>query len=120
MKVSVVFISLLAAWTLASAAPRLPIPSGSYTFQHRFAEQPNITGMHVLAKINGRHIVLVNRDKPSGFPPGVIAEGTLMWHAGTKQWIIGNKASDRYTKVVGGCSDGPEVIDLQKKIYWTC
>lgn len=21
---------------------------------------------------------------------------------------------------VGGCSDGPEVIDLEERIYWTC
>ena len=21
---------------------------------------------------------------------------------------------------VGGCSDGPEVVDLKKRIYWTC
>lgn len=55
-----------------------------------------------------------------GFPKGTIAEGTLMWHPKTKEWIIGLEAGDRDAVEVGGCSDGPEVVDLKKRIFWTC
>jgi len=120
MKVSIAFISLLASSAYAAAAPPSPLPSGQYTFQHKFAEQPNLPSVPMLAKINGLHIVLVNRARFGGFPKGVVADGILMWHAASKQWIIGHKASDRNVKEVGGCSGGPDAIDLQKKIYWTC
>lgn len=74
----------------------------------------------LLAKITGHHIVLINQSKSDVFPIGVIVDGELMWHAKFKQWIVGQTKADRYAKEVGGCSEGPEVIDLVKKIYWTC
>ncbi len=120
MKHFAIFMALLVSSTQAGAAPPLPIRSGQYTFQHRFAEHPTVKSISFTAKINGTHIVLINKAKSDVFPKGVIAEGTLMWHAGSGQWIIGQEASDQLVKDVGGCSDGPEIIDLQKKIYWTC
>lgn len=72
------------------------------------------------AEIRGRHIVLVNETPSEVFTKGVVAEGTLMWHSRSGLWIIGNSDSDREAKEVGGCSDGPETIDLKNKVYWTC
>ncbi|KAF1720916.1 hypothetical protein SAMN06296416_101318 [Pseudoxanthomonas wuyuanensis] len=72
------------------------------------------------ATIDGTHIVLINPKASGPFPAGIIAEGELMWHAGSRQWIIGHKDTDRTLPDVGGCSDGPEVVDLVGKIYWTC
>ncbi len=72
------------------------------------------------AKISGRHIVLINDGQSNIFPKGVIAEGILTWHSKSKQWIISDNKSDRYAKDVGGCSNGPEVVDLKKRVYWTC
>ncbi len=43
-----------------------------------------------------------------------------MWHAKSKHWIIGDNAKDKQAEEVGGCSDGPQVIDLKRGIYWTC
>jgi len=112
---------VLAIWTsTVAAAPPLPLQSGQYTFKHRFAEQPNMPSLVLTAKIRGHHIVLINRRASEVFPKGVIAEGTLMWHAASKQWIIGTSKADRYARDVGGCSDGPDVVDLRKRIYWTC
>lgn len=102
----------------ADRAP--PLASGQYIFQHHFAEQPNLPSIPVVARIDGNHIVLVNASASDVFPKGVIAEGTLMWHAASKQWIIGNDPSDRTAKAVGSCSEGPEVVDLERLIYWTC
>ena len=115
----------IAAFTLAfavvnSSEPRLPLASGDYVFQHRFAEQPALQSISLDARIRGHHIVLVNPKASDPFPAGVIAEGDLVWHAATHQWIIVESELDRSTEEVGGCGDGPEVIDLEARVYWTC
>lgn len=103
-----------------SADPSIPLASGTYVFQHRFAEQPDIQGTPLRATIHGSHIVIVNSEAADPFPAGIIAEGRLMWHARSGQWIIGHKATDRKARNVGGCSGGPEVVDLAHRVYWTC
>jgi hypothetical protein len=105
---------------MAATAPPLPIHSGQYVFQLRHAEQPNMPGIKLIARIHGHHIILINKSKSDIFPKGVIADGQLMWNADAGHWIIGYSDSDRYTKEVGGCSGGPEVVDLRKRIYWAC
>ena len=102
-----------------SAAPKLPIQSGKYIFQHKMAEQPTIPNTPLTVNITGRHIVIVS-ETIGIFPKGIVEEGTLMWHAKSKHWIIGQSASDRYANEVGGCSDGPSVIDLKNKVFWSC
>jgi hypothetical protein len=116
----IAFGALAVASLAVAAEPALPLRSGRYAFQHRFAEQPEMPSIPLLARISGHHIVLINRTPSAVFPKGVIAEGTLMWHARSGQWIIGDKASDRDAEEAGGCSDGPEVVDLVRLIYWTC
>jgi hypothetical protein len=63
---------------------------------------------------------LVNESESDVFPRGILEEGTLIWHKKSAQWIIGQVPADADAGEVGGCSDGPAVIDLEKKIYWTC
>jgi hypothetical protein len=118
--ITVIALALSGFSAHAESPPPLTIKSGEYTFQHRFAEHPNIKSIALSAKINGTHIVLINNTQSDVFPKGVISEGTLMWHRASKQWIIAQQPSDQLAKEVGGCSDGPEVIDLRKKIYWMC
>ena len=116
-------IALIAITTISCATvsePRQPLQSGNYTFQHRFAEHPDMQSFQLTAKINGNHIVLINNEPSNAFPKGVVAEGTLMWHSRSRQWVIGNSNDDRDAVEVGGCSDGPEVVDLQGRTYWTC
>ena len=114
-------LMLFATFTAAAgSAPPLPIQPGQYAFRHRFAEQPNMPSIALTAKISGHHIVLINPGKDGVFPHGVVAEGTLMWNVAIRQWIIGQDTSDRYTHEAGGCSEGPEVVDLANRIYWTC
>jgi len=104
----------------SSGAP--PLPSGDYVFVHKFAEaeQSNIPSIKLDVQIRGRHIVLTNNDKTDVFPAGVVEQGTLMWHAASGQWIIGTKPTDVDAAEVGGCSAGPAVVDLERRIYWTC
>src|SRR5262245_33004444 len=105
MKHSLVLIPLLASCA-AATQPSVPVPSGQYIFQHRFAEHPNMPSVSMTARIDGAHIILVNEAQSSAFPKGVVADGTLMWHAGSRQWIIGKTGADSHAKEVGGCSDG--------------
>jgi uncharacterized lipoprotein YbaY len=117
-------ISLLAAFLVAGCSttsdPPIPIASGQHVFQHRFAEHPSIPSVSLTVVIDGSHIVVTNPRAVDPFPAGVLADGKLMWHTASAQWIIGHKDTDRLAQDVGGCSDGPQVVDLAAKIYWTC
>jgi hypothetical protein len=114
----------LAAFVLTGCAttddPAIPLPSGHYAFQHRYAEQPTLPGFPVDVVLRGAHILITNPKAEDTFPVGVLAEGDLMWHAGSRQWMIGERESDRSAAEVGPCSAGPEVVDLARRIYWTC
>lgn len=101
-------------------AKDIPLPDGNYTFHHKFAEHPNMPSIKLNAKIEGNRIILINNDKKGVFPLGLIVDAPLYWHEKSKQWIILNFEEDKNALDVGGCSDGPEVIDLIRKIYWTC
>ena len=104
----------------APADPPVPLASGQYTFQHRYAEHPTMPSMRVTVTIRGTHLTVTNPVAADPFPAGDIAEGQLMWHGASAQWIISEDDADRLAQDVGGCSDGPEVVDLEQKIYWTC
>jgi hypothetical protein len=119
MKICLGLIFLFASATACAAKPLL-IEPGQYKFQHHFAEQPSIPSITVDVRIDGRHIVVTNNDKTDVFPHGVLAEGTLMWHSASGQWIIGDTPNDAKLSDVGGCSDGPEVVDLKNHVFWTC
>ena len=108
------------AGCVAASEPPVPIASGEYTFTHRFAEHPTIAGIRLEVRIDGAHVVVVNPKASGPFPAGVLDEGTLMWHAATEQWIVGHEEADSSLPDVGGCSGGPQVIDLENRVYWTC
>ena len=102
------------------ATPALPIKTGEYMFQHRDAEFPNSPGFPVRVAIHGNKITITN-PKPYGqIPSGVIDQATLMWHAVERQWILGHSDADREASEIGGCSNGPNIIDFEAKIIWTC
>ena len=120
MKHSLLLSAFFIASCSAASDPPIPTASGKYMFQHRFAEHPSMSSIPLNVTIDGSHIVVANPTASDPFPAGILAEGELMWHAASGQWIIGHKESDRSIQDVGGCSDGPEVVDLAAKIYWTC
>ena len=122
MKQTIVIISLVCAMLSGTvqADPALPIRSGEYIFQHRDAEFPSSHGFPVRVTIRGNKITVIN-PKPYGpIPGGVIEQATLMWHTKTNQWILGHGDADREAPEVGGCSNGPNVIDFKTRIIWTC
>jgi hypothetical protein len=97
-----------------------PIPAGEYTFQHRFAEHPSMPSVDIQVRFGDGRIVVTNTTPGTPFPLGVVAEGQLRWNGNVGRWIIANSPADVEATEVGACSDGPEVVDLEKRIYWTC
>ena len=97
----------------------VPISHGSYTFQHKFAEHPNSESISLDVEITGSKITVTNNNELSAWPKGVVEEGQLFLHS-SKKWIITHNESDKQAIEVGGCTDGPTVVDLIKKVYWTC
>lgn len=96
---------------------------GVYTYKIAFAEWGGKSqGATCTVIIKGNHIKVVHNGKStlSGTKGEIIAEGTIMKHRKTGKWIIGRTAKDKDAKEIGGCSDGPQVIDFVKKIFWTC
>ena len=103
-----------------ASQPPLPIASGTYRFRQRFAEHPSMQGTEFAATIDGRRIRVVNDGDSSVFPRGVVETGTLVWHARSREWVIATQPADADAEDVGGCSDGPTVVDLVARVYWTC
>ena len=97
---------------------------GTYIYKTAFAEWGGRSlGSLVTVVIKGNSIKVIANDKSnlSETKKGdIIEQGIIMKHKKTGKWIIGHKASDKFAKEVGGCSDGPTVIDFQNKKWWTC
>jgi len=119
MKRAMPFLLAIALAACASQ-PALPIAPGVYRFQQRFAEQPSMQGTELEATIDGRHVEFVNVANSSVFPMRALEDVILLWHARSRQWIIGSVPGDARVEDVGGCSGGPTVVDLVARIYWTC
>ncbi|WP_051240105.1 hypothetical protein [Arenimonas composti] len=100
--------------------PPPPLASGTHDFEHRYAEHPDMPSLRLRVRIDGSHVIVDNPQAANPFPAGVIDEGRLMWHPVAKRWIIGHEDSDRLRRDVGGCSDGAHVIELEKRVFWTC
>ncbi len=49
----------------------------------------------------------------------IIDEGKILKHK-SGVWIIGTDEKDVNTEEVGGCSDGPRIIDFEKMKFWMC
>lgn len=49
----------------------------------------------------------------------IIDKGFILKHVSGK-WIIGHNLKDKNAKEIGGCSEGPTIIDFKKKEFWTC
>ena len=121
MKVYIALLVVASQAVLAAPAKHPPaLKSGTYKFQHRFAEHPDMKSFSVIVKIHGSTITIVNPHATSLFPEGVLAQGRLTWHSKSRNWIIATEPSDAQASEVGGCSNGPEIVDLQKRVYWTC
>lgn len=99
---------------------KIPLDDGNYEFQHKYVEHPNMASFLMTGHIQGRQLRLYSDEEDEVFPRGLISEGELFWHADSQQWIIVTEPEDKTATDVGGCSGGPNVVDLVNKVYWTC
>jgi hypothetical protein len=92
---------------------------GTYTYTVAFAEWGGKSlGSKCTVIIKGDLIVILNDGSLTG--GDTIEAGIIMKHKKTGQWIIGHTKKDRNAKEVGGCTDGPRVIDFRRRTFWTC
>ena len=95
--------------------------SGTYEYKVAFAEWAGKSlGSTVTVVISGDSIKVINNGSLSGKKGEIIDLGKIVKHKSTRQWIIATKPEDEFAEEVGGCSDGPRVIDFKNKKWWTC
>ncbi len=96
---------------------------GTYTYSIAFEEwQGKSLNATCTVKIKGDSIKIINNGTGNltGKKGDIIEEGILMKHKKIGKWIIGHNAKDKNAKEIGGCSDGPSVIDFKQKKFWSC
>ncbi len=100
------------------------IPSdGKYRYDIAFAEWGGKSmGEKVTVIIKGNSIKIVYEGDGQltlTKKGDVIDKGIILRHK-SGVWIIGTHDNDVNAEEVGGCSDGPRVIDFEKMIFWMC
>jgi hypothetical protein len=95
---------------------------GIYIYKIAFAEwNGKSNGATCLVTIKGDSITIIHDGSNlSGMKGDTLNRGIIMKHKKTGQWIIGHSSKDKDAKEVGGCSDGPSVIDFKRKRFWLC
>ncbi|SKA41636.1 hypothetical protein SAMN04488128_105485 [Chitinophaga eiseniae] len=96
--------------------------NGTYVYQVAFDEWGGRShGATVLVKIKGDSIYVIhNGGNLSGKKGEIIDSGIIMKHRKSGAWIIGHTPADKDAPEVGGCSDGPSVIDFKRKKFRLC
>jgi hypothetical protein len=120
-----VFNDSLKPWSkfkrLKSSQNEIPA-SGTYQFDAAFAEWDGKSmGLKLTVIINGDSVKVIYEGQGSLTAEigEVIDEGIIMKHK-SGEWIIGNQISDKDLNDVGGCTEGPAIIDFKNKKYWLC
>jgi hypothetical protein len=117
---AVIVLACLSA-CLGPDGPEIAVESGEYQFQWKDAEFPTGTGFPVRVEIIESRVRIINDRAHRAVPVGELANGELMWHAQSSQWILGHADSDRLAPSVGGCDGAdPFVVDFQTREIWTC
>ena len=108
-------LGILLLFVAAITLGQIP-KSGTYEYEVAFAESSGKSlGSTVTVLISGDSIKIINNGRLSGKKGQIIEHGKIMKHKSTGQWIIATKPQDEFAEEVGGCSDGPRVIDFTNK-----
>jgi hypothetical protein len=112
------FLLILSAVSFA----QLP-KSGTYSYKIAYwngESKPH--GIKCEVVISGDSVAVISTGvgENMGEKGQVIDAGRLMYHKKSGKWIIGHNEAARRAPVVGGCEEGPTVIDLKKKLVWLC
>jgi hypothetical protein len=96
--------------------------NGTYTYQIAFEEWGGKSlGTTCTVIIKGDKIKVLDNGSRGlmGTKGDVLDSGIIVLHKSGK-WIIGHTIKDKNAKEIGGCSDGPTVIDFKRKKWRTC
>ena len=94
---------------------------GKYTYKISFEEYHGKSlGATCIVIIKGDSITIINNGSITGDKGEIIDEGIILKHQKTGTWIIAHSQQDRFAKDIGGCKEGPSVVDFKKKIFYTC
>jgi hypothetical protein len=96
---------------------------GTYTYSIAFSEWGGKSlGTTCTVIIKGDSIKIIHNGKAglTGKKDDVLEQGIIMKHIRTGKWIIGHSVKDKEAKEIGGCSEGPSIIDFKGKKYWVC
>lgn len=122
MSPKIKLLALVTSLFLAETTARGQIPkSGTYQYDVAFAEWSGKSlGSTVTVVISGDSVKIINNGSLAGKKGEIIEQGRIMKHKFTGLWIIATKPEDEFAKEVGGCSDGPRIIDFKNRKWWTC
>lgn len=113
----------LALSSLVATKAAIAIDDGEYTFTIAFAEWDGQSlGATCKVVIKGNSVIVLHDGNRtlSGRAGEIIDEGFIMQHKATGKWIVGKTENDKLAPEVGGCTDGPSIIDLENRIFWLC
>ncbi|HIP49299.1 MAG TPA: hypothetical protein EYG92_10095 [Lutibacter sp.] len=79
-------------------------------------------GIMVTVTVTGNRIVIVYEGEDLSYikKGDILEDGLLLKHKATGDWIIGRKEEDIFAELIGGCTDGPRIIDLLNGFYYFC
>lgn len=99
---------------------QLEIEDGTYTFEIAFDEWDGKSlGSSCQVTIKGDSITVINDGSLSGIKGKTIEKGILKKHK-TGVWIISTSEEDVNADEIGGCTDGPSVIELKNRKLRMC
>jgi len=96
---------------------------GTYTYSIAYAEWGGKSlGSTCTVKIKGDSIFVIHdgNKRMTGTKGDTLDHGIILKHTKTCKWIIGLHKKDKDAKEIGGCSDGPSIIDFKRKKWWSC
>ena len=96
---------------------------GTYTYKLSFTESKSKSSKAIcVVRIQGDSITIIHAGKGhlSGKNGDIIDQGIIMKHKKSHKWIIGHSPEDRDAKEIGGCTDGPLIIDFRRRRLHMC
>ena len=97
--------------------------NGTYIYEVSYAEwEGRSLGATCTVIVKGDSIAVFLNDRLTKKYKNedIIGQGIIMQHKATGKWSIGQNPSDKYAKDIGGCSDGPQVIDFKHRRFESC
>jgi len=108
-------------WAIQHSYSQKP-KDGTYTYAIAWEEWGGKSlGATCTVIIKGDSIWVIHNGKKNvtGDKGDIYDQGIIMKHKSGK-WVIGHSVKDKNAKEIGGCSEGPSIIDFKHKRFWSC